>query len=257
MSEILGARVMRLPQGPLSGSVQGRLLAKSWTECLMSRRAHPITNRLYWRPQGDSNPCSRCERVAKPVLWTVVDRDTPLITREIQVFRPCASVLVGLRLCGKFVGSHMEGDGGADSSEPEARHPVRPGEAAGKRNLPTRCPWRLGARLAIGRDRRVGCGSPRSFATACVARLRSARPMMFSIPMASSRSAIHKRKRRHANGSRQSLGPQRTRARTPFARPLPIISIGSAPPAVSRSKRLRRASTPLSCRDWATRKWRR
>src|ERR1700730_15847445 len=48
------------------------------------------------------------------------------------VFRPCASVLVGLRLCGKFVGSHIEGDGGADSSEPEARHPVRPGEGADK-----------------------------------------------------------------------------------------------------------------------------
>jgi len=30
------------------------------------------------------------------------------------------------------VGSHIEGDSGADSSEPEARHPVGQGEAAGE-----------------------------------------------------------------------------------------------------------------------------
>ena len=35
---------------------------------------------------------------------------------------------------------------------------------------------------------------------------------------------------------KQSFGPQSARARTLSARPLPIISIGSAPPAVSRSK---------------------
>jgi hypothetical protein len=212
--------------------------------------------RQIWRPQGDSNPCYRRERVAKTVLWTVVDRDIPLISREIHVFRPCASVLVGRRLCGKFVGSYKRAivartvrNQKLDTRSARAKLPAKkspywvslaPGCTLGYRKGSKGAVW-LAKIVRDGMRRETTLGTADDV-------LDPDGVLAIGYPQAQAKAR---------EWFEAVVRPATYTGPYTVREAVADYLDWSAPPAVSRSKRPRRASTPLSCRGWATRKCRR